>query len=69
MSADEFLADSKPGPLEKEKDYDAAAAHYYQIAIMQAEDIEETEWVGILASRANHGRALNGNDFFFIRQF
>ena len=58
MSAEDFLADSKPAPVEKENDYNAAAAHYYQLAIMHTEDIEETEIVGIYReSRTIHGLA------------
>jgi len=60
MSAEDFLADSKPAPVEKVKDYNAAAAHYYQLAIMHTEEIEETEIVGFYHNGpAIPGRALN----------
>lgn len=66
MSADEFLKDSHPVNVQEDEDcYNAAAAHYYQIAQMESEDIEVTEMVGMYASRAIPGLAsLNDNENF-----
>jgi len=48
MSADEFLSDSHPVPdYEDEQVYNAAAAHWYQIMILEQEadnDLTEEEF-------------------------
>ena len=43
MSAEEFVKDSQP-------DADLMAAHYWQIMLMELEDNNEMEIVGILAN-------------------